>query len=139
MTRSAPIRRTRLKRWKPPSRRPKSERQKLDAEALKLWSRLVRTRDGECRIRGASTCEGIPTHAHHMVRKQFWGTRHDPANGVASCMPCHWWIHHNHCPDEVALYRSLGVDWEGLQLRKAAGGKGLDLKVAILELKARKV
>lgn len=143
------IRRGYLARGKPPARRssprrkkplrrkrPKTERQKLDDEALKLWSLLVRTRDGECRIRGASTCTGSPDHAHHMVRVQFWGTRHDPAVGVACCSRCHWWIHHDHCPDEVALYRSLGADWEALQMRKAAGGKGLDLKLVILGLKA---
>lgn len=69
-----------------------------------------------------------------MVRRQFWGTRHLPENGLGVCISCHFWVH-NHCPDEVALYRSLGVDWEALQLRKAAGGKGLDLKIVVLDLK----
>lgn len=133
--RSLPRRKEPFRRGEAPSRRPQSERQKLDVEALKLWSLLVRMRDGECRICGASTCTRSPDHAHHMVRVQFWGTRHDPENGRAMCQPCHWWIHHSNCSDEVALYRSLGVDWEALQMRKRAGGKGLDLKLVILDLR----
>lgn len=124
-----------IPRKKPPHRRPKTERQKLDAEALRLWSRVVRERAGGCcRVRGASTCRGRFGVAHHMVRRQFWGTRHLTENGLAACVPCHFWLH-NHCPDEVALYRSLGVDWEALQMRKRVGGKGLDLKLVVLSLK----
>ena len=77
-------------------------------------------------------------HAHHVVSRRFKGTRWDPACGLTACRQCHAWLHLA-CLDPAAWYREHAptVDFDALKLRAEAGGKGLDLKLVILDLKRR--
>ena len=54
---------------------------------------------------------------------------------MTACRACHAWLHLA-CIDAPAWYREHGVRWDALKLRAEAGGKGLDLKLLILDLKA---
>ena len=129
-----------IRRKKPLRRRPKTERQKLDAEALKLWGLLVRERDVVCRVQLASKCRRVAEHPHHMVKKSKSGaTRFLPENGLGICAPCHAYIHDGHCLDEAQVYRDCGVDYDALMLRARTrvSRAPADLKLVVLDLKAR--
>ena len=141
LKRRAPIRRwTRLKRGRPPGRQPKSEWQKQRNEADDLWKAIVHLWGDVCAARAYPGCLGTRIlQAHHMVKRGFYGTRWELSNGVLVCRNCHNWLHKK-CLDEPQWYRDHGVDYDALKLRaETVRRKDIDVKLVILDLKARKV
>lgn len=66
---------------------------------LRLWSRLVKARDGG-RCVNCEATTGI--QAHHIIRKiRLPAGALDPGNGITLCRDCHRWIHarYNRKPD----------------------------------------
>jgi hypothetical protein len=73
---------------------------------LRLWSRLVKTRDGN-RCVNCEATTGI--QAHHIIRKvRFAGGALDAGNGITLCGDCHRGVHvqFNRKPD---LTKPLGA------------------------------
>jgi len=64
----------------------KTERQKLDADCLELWSLCVRTRDKTCR-----NCNSdYLLQAHHIVQRTYKLSRYNTKNGLCLCKGCHF-------------------------------------------------
>lgn len=62
------------------------ERVKRLEKTLDLsWSKVVRERDGRCRLCGGNSTLA----AHHAFGRTHKSTRWDLENGVALCWPCH--------------------------------------------------
>jgi hypothetical protein len=67
---------------------------KGDAE----FQRAVVERDGKCVRCGKFGLRNDKDQienlsAHHLVRRKYLRTRHDPRNGVTLCIACHEWAH----------------------------------------------
>ena len=68
---------------------------KLRKKALKLWTDIVKLRDGKCLLCGIKNGElnknSKPAwlNAHHIEDKMNYSTRFDPINGIAVCPGCH--------------------------------------------------
>lgn len=81
--------RKRTKGVKPAASGSKKEptRKELINELDKLWSKLVKERDGKCVICGSL----VRLNAHHIFSRSNFGTRYDINNGITLC-----WAHHLH-------------------------------------------
>ena len=60
-------------------------------EALGLWSKCVRERDGHCLLCGRTD----RLQAHHIRSVRHAATRYDLCNGMTLCFPCHSLQHFN--------------------------------------------
>lgn len=69
--------------------------------ADRLWSDVVRARDGRCRNCGHAghrNARGLPVkglEAAHIIRRGYGHTRTDERNGVSLCPTCHAMFTHN--------------------------------------------
>jgi hypothetical protein len=63
----------------------------LRNKADKLWSLMIRQRDGHCRRCG--TTENL--QAAHVISRRYKAIRWDPRNGICLCRGCHHWNHHH--------------------------------------------
>lgn len=81
----------------------RADRKKLIKKADELWSKCVRTRDGECVLCGSKNA----LQAHHWIvtRGQSTTYRYDLRNGVTLCYGCH--IHGVHSNPSVYLLDRL--------------------------------
>jgi hypothetical protein len=70
----------------------KTERQKLDAQLIELFSRCVRARDKVCRNCGS----GYRLQAHHIIARQYKLGRYNTENGLCICSACHFHEKTNH-------------------------------------------
>ena len=68
------------------TRKKKTERQRLDAECLRIWSLCVRARDLTCRNCNSSGS----LQAHHIVQRNYKASRYLLDNGICLCAGCHW-------------------------------------------------
>lgn len=86
----------------------KPNRKKLILEADKLWSAIIRNRDGKC-IYCNST---INLNAHHIFTKGRHGNlRWNIDNGVALCAKCHTFgVHINPAPYMLKIIEYVGND-----------------------------
>lgn len=66
----------------------KSLRNKAD----KLWSQMIRERDGKCRRCGKEPPEVI-LQAAHVISRRYKAIRWDLRNGIGLCIGCHHWAH----------------------------------------------
>jgi 5-methylcytosine-specific restriction endonuclease McrA len=67
----------------------KTERQKLDADCLELWSKCVRMTDKTCR-----NCNSdFNLNAHHIVQRNYKASRYLLSNGLTLCAGCHFSEH----------------------------------------------
>lgn len=65
----------------------------LKKRADKLWSEIVRKRDGKCMKCGRTT----NLQAHHIFSRKFNNTRWNIDNGITLCYGCHlFWAHIEH-------------------------------------------
>lgn len=80
-----------------------TDKKKLIKKADDLWSKCIRTRDGECILCGNKNA----LQAHHFVvtRAQSATYRYDLRNGVTLCYGCH--IHGVHSNPSVYLLERL--------------------------------
>lgn len=64
----------------------KTERQKLDAECLRLVSLIARMRDRTCR-----NCNSeYMLQGHHIVQRTYKLSRYNPENLLTLCSKCHF-------------------------------------------------
>ena len=68
----------------------KITKKKLKVSDLdKIWSKLVRDRDGTC-----VHCGRFPVQAHHIFGRGYKSTRWNLDNGISLCYKCHmFWAH----------------------------------------------
>ena len=91
----------------------KPNKTKLKKDCDKLWSQIIRQRDGKCLVDG---CTNESLHAHHIFSRRHLGTRWLPiTNGVSLCFYHHkYWAHVDYedfrkfvidCIGEVEYYK----------------------------------
>lgn len=66
----------------------------LRNKADRLWSLMIRQRDGRCRRCGKEP-PAVILQAAHVISRRYKAIRWDPRNGLALCVGCHHWNHHN--------------------------------------------
>jgi len=80
----------------------RTERQKIDADCLELWSLCVRARDKTCR-----NCNSdFNLQAHHVVQRNYKASRYLLENGLCLCSGCHF---HEHVDPEKFRGIVIGV------------------------------
>jgi hypothetical protein len=90
------------------ARKSKDNRKKLILEADKLWSSIIRNRDGKCIY-----CDGtINLNAHHIFTKGRHGNlRWIVDNGVTLCAKCHTFgVHINPAPYMLRIIEYVGKE-----------------------------
>lgn len=110
----------------------------LEKQADRLWSLIVRSRDGAC-----ERCHTRPVaHPHHLIfRSRSKRTRWLIQNGAAICAGCHLAVHRD-SEDNIALaVKLLGREgWDNLNEMKFMGPKPDPAMAVVLlreEAKAR--
>jgi hypothetical protein len=85
----------------------KPKRSKIIKDCDKLWSKVVRQRDGnECVIEG---CHADSCHAHHVFSRKNISVRFDISNGISLCFKHHFhWAHTNY-----EEFRDFIIGWMG--------------------------
>lgn len=85
----------------------KPNRTKISKELDKLWSVIVRNRDGnKCVIEG---CKNDSCHAHHIFSRKNHSTRWDVSNGISLCYFHHMrWAH-----VQYEEFRDFIIGWMG--------------------------
>jgi hypothetical protein len=67
----------------------RNSKQKLWTECMRLWSRIVLTRDGhKCQAKVKHKCQG-KIDPHHIISRRYKATALMPSNGVALCRSIH--------------------------------------------------
>lgn len=86
----------------------KPNRKKLISEADKLWSTVIKSRDGKCIYCGSTR----NLNAHHIFTKARHGNlRWEPDNGVTLCAGCHTFgVHINPAPYMLKIIEYVGSD-----------------------------
>lgn len=64
----------------------------LRDKADRLWSQLIRQRDGACRRCGRGQGE-VVLQAAHVISRRYKAIRWDDRNGICLCVGCHHWAH----------------------------------------------
>lgn len=80
---------------------------KVKKQLDKLWSELVRYRDGHhCRVNG---CLHDSCHAHHIFSRRHTSTRFDVSNGISLCFAHHkYWAHVDYEEFREWVIREIG-------------------------------
>lgn len=88
--------------------RTKDNRKKLIAQADKLWSSIIRNRDGKCIYCGSQN----NLAAHHIFTKGRHGNlRWNTDNGVTLCAKCHTFgVHINPAPYMLRIVDYVGSE-----------------------------
>jgi hypothetical protein len=84
----------------------KPKRSKIIKDCDKLWSQIVRQRDGECVIKD---CHNESAHAHHIFSRKNLSTRFDPKNGITLCYRHHIYFAHS----DYEKFRDFLMGWMG--------------------------
>jgi hypothetical protein len=85
----------------------KPKRSKIIKDCDKLWSKVVRQRDGnECVIEG---CHADSCHAHHIFSRKNISVRFDISNGISLCFKHHFYFAHT----EYEKFRDFVIEWMG--------------------------
>ena len=119
---------------------PKQERKQLEKECLRIWSEIVRKRDGCCQHCGRKE----RGQAHHIIsrtrlqRMKNQTGKYDTRNGVRLCQPCHFYWLKDYC-DEYSDWldkwlATKGMWIGGLLALYSVPGK-VDLRVTLIALK----
>ena len=97
-----------LEVWQMVKRVKKPNRKKLILEADKLWSSIIRARDGKCIYCGSK----IHLNAHHIFSKARHGNlRWNTDNGITLCAKCHiYGVHVNPAPYILRIIEHVGND-----------------------------
>ncbi|MEI6529656.1 MAG: hypothetical protein WCN88_04685 [Candidatus Falkowbacteria bacterium] len=107
-----------VKKEKKP-RKQKTEKQKLQEEADKLYQEVGRELNDSCLI-----CGGEYSCLHHFIRKsQSTALRYDLENGIPICHICHCRIHTGQDSSTTArIVLIKGIQWfEMIDARKRLG------------------
>lgn len=106
----------------------KPNKSKVTKECDKLWSLIVRQRDGKCLYPG---CDKPNLNAHHIFSRRNHSVRWDVMNGVAVCTGHHlFWAHTCYEEFRDAVIEKMGKrEFENLKERS-----GLVQKWTIAEL-----
>lgn len=112
----------------------------LRNKADKLWSQMIRDRDGSCRRCGRVPPE-IVLQAAHVISRRYKAIRWDERNGIAMCMGCHHWAHKQPVEFDWWVQELIGKDtYESLR-EEALAYVGrvvrVDLEEVIAELQAK--
>ena len=96
-----------VKKEKKP-RKQKTEKQKLQEEADKLYQELGRLSNSECLV-----CRGEYSCLHHYFPKSTsTALRYDLDNGIPICAKCHLRIHANPSPETTNRINQIkGFKW----------------------------
>jgi hypothetical protein len=84
LTRSTPLRRSRIRHQRKP----------LDLDLVTARARAADRARGRCEAGCASTCTGRAVHAHHRLPRSAGG-EHTAGNLLMVCHACHGFIHAN--------------------------------------------
>lgn len=113
---------------------------KLRDKADRLWSLLIRQRDGVCQRCGRGR-EEIVLQAAHVISRRYKAIRWDERNGIALCMGCHHWGHKQPVEFDWWVQDLIGKDvYETLRaeaLDYVGELKRLDLEEVIGNLQAK--
>lgn len=92
----------------PKKRKQKTEKQKLQDKADKLYQEIGRLSNSECLI-----CRGEYSCLHHYFPKSTSTTlRYDLENGIPICQKCHCFIHSNPSPEKLNDINHIkGDEW----------------------------
>lgn len=99
-------------------KRKKPKRTTQRNKADRLFSQMIRARDGHrCVIPGCMTAFDVPQCAH-LVSRRYYAVRHDPSNAVCLCRVHHMMYTHNPVAWDLWVEGRLGVDaWRELKTR----------------------
>jgi hypothetical protein len=106
----------------------KSTLPKLKKKADKVWSMLVRKRDGRCMLCGSGSFKTVAAHHWIVSKHRSNAARWDIRNGIALCYGCH--IHQTH----------KNADFETVsRIMAAAGIKQDDIAWMVVEWTRSKI
>lgn len=112
----------------------------LRDKADKLWSLMIRERDGSCRRCGRTTPE-VVLQAAHVISRRYKAIRWDERNGIALCMGCHHWGHMQPVEFDWWVQDLIGKDiYETLRteaLNYTGTLKRIDLEEVVEDLKRK--
>lgn len=118
----------------------KSSVKTLRDKADKLWSLMIRQRDGRCRRCGRGQGE-VVLQAAHVISRRYKAIRWDERNGITLCRGCHHWNHHQPVEFDWWVQELIGKDvYEALReeaLSYTGELKRIDLEEVIAELEGK--
>lgn len=81
-------------------------RRKLEMQLDKLWQQAI------CAGNYCERCSVSPVAGHHLIPRAHSWHRHSLSNGVALCVVCHQWAHHEPLEFVEWLERTLPERFE---------------------------
>lgn len=112
----------------------------LRNKADRLWSLMIRQRDGRCRRCDKEPPE-IVLQAAHVISRRYKAIRWDEQNGLALCVGCHHWGHKQPVEFDWWVQGVIGREvYESLRKRAleyAGRVARVDLKEIIEELQGK--
>ena len=109
-----------IKRKKRLSRKPKSSRKQLKTECDRLFSQLIRIRDGfRCQLTGSMD----NPQCAHLFSRRYLATRWDPLNAWTLSQSRHMFYTHRPLEWDEVLRERLGDFYEPLRQKALAGVK----------------
>ena len=133
--------RTRLRRWAKNGKSTRA-RARLRKDLDKLWSLVIRKRDGKCLWPDCGKTASLQA-SHIYSRGAHPATRWDLANGFALCLRHHLYGWHRDPIYAMDLAKNIigssvfeRSSLDELRIRANGSGKGRDLEALELELKA---
>lgn len=100
-----------------PKKKKKTKRSSERAYADRLWSQLIKQRDGMCRRCGS---QSNALEAAHIIPRRSLSVRYDPMNGLALCAAtCHRAFDGWQFDREAFIEQAIGKD-EFVSLKKRA-------------------
>ncbi len=112
----------------------------LRNKADRLWSEMIRQRDGHCR-RCLRHPPEIVLQAAHVISRRYKAIRWDERNGIALCVGCHHWAHKQPIEMDWWVQELIGKEtYEALRfeaLDYTGTLKRIDLEEVIAELQSK--
>lgn len=112
----------------------------LRNKADRLWSMMIRQRDGHCR-RCSRTAPEVILQAAHVISRRYKAIRWDERNGIALCIGCHHWGHKQPVEFDWWVQELIGKEtYEALRseaLAYVGRVKKIDLREVIADLETK--
>lgn len=103
-------------------------------EADRLFSLLIRARDGACRRCGKETA----LQCHHLISRTYRKVRFDERNGVSVCNGCHLFLTHRPLDNDDFAVHILGEEiWAELKTIARDVDYRVDLKEVLADLRKK--
>lgn len=107
----------------------------IQAEADRLFSLVIRARDGKCR---RCLRSDVALQCHHLIPRVYRKVRYEPDNAAALCYGCHKFLTHRPLENDDFVIELIG-EKRYLELREIARATAykVDLKEVLEDLRAQ--